>query len=188
MGFLKSKIKRMVLGLSLVASMLFSAVPALAAEEVASENVTNETEAVASESPSVDLATVIADIAMEPRAGNETWTGSGFGGSYTFTDYNLTPVKTMGASGTLLIYGSFYGNDGYASASPIKLTAQIRSTSGAIRAETVRVDNRSGNVSFAMSCTVSKGDQIQLYFDASSIANPPGIYRSAYITYNYDLY
>lgn len=184
MGFLKSKIKRMVLGLSLVASMLFSAVPALAAEEVAAE----ETDAVVTETPNVDLATVMADISLENRAGNETWTGSGFGGSYTFTDYNLTPVKTMGASGTLLIYGSFYGNDGYASASPIKLTAQIRSTSGAIRAETIRVDNRSGNVSFAMSCTVSKGDQIQLYFDASSIANPPGIYRSAYVTYNYDLY
>lgn len=184
MGFLKSKIKRMVLGLSLVASMLFSAVPTLAAEEVVAE----ETDAVVTETPNVDLATVMADISLENRAGNETWTGSGFGGSYTFTDYNLTPVKTMGASGTLLIYGSFYGNDGYASASPIKLTAQIRSTSGAIRAETIRVDNRSGNVSFAMSCTVSKGDQIQLYFDASSIANPPGIYRSAYVTYNYDLY
>lgn len=188
MGFLKSKIKRMVLGLSLVASMLFSAVPALAAEEVASENVTNETEAVASESPSVDLATVIADIALEPRAGNETWTGSGFGGSYTFTDYNLTPVKTMGASGTLLIYGSFYGNDGYASASPIKLTAQIRSTSGAIKAQTVEVDTRNGNIDFSMACSVSKGEQIQLFFDASSIANPPGILRSAFVSYNYDLF
>ena len=188
MGFLKSKIKRMVLGLSLVASMLFSAVPALAAEEVGSENVTNETEAVASESPSVDLATVMADIALEPRAGNETWTGSGFGGSYTFTNYNLTPVKTMGTSGTLLIYGTFYGNDGYSDVSPIKLTVQIRSTSGAVRAQTVRVDDLSGAVSFSVSCSVSKGDTIQLYFDASSIANPPGIYRKAFVSYNYELY
>ena len=188
MGFLKSKIKRMVLGLSLVASMLFSAVPALAAEEVASENVTNETEAVASESPSVDLATVMADIALEPRAGTETWTGSGFGGSYTFVNYNLTPVKTMGSSGTLVIYGTFYGSDGYSDVSPIKLTAQIRSTSGTVRAQTIRVDDRSGAVSFSMSCSVSKGDKIQLYFDASSIANPPGIYREAFVSYNYNLY
>ena len=185
MGFLKSKIKRMVLGLSLVASMLFSAVPTLAAEEVASENVTNETEAVASESPSVDLATVMADIALEPRAGNETWTGSGFGGAYRFTNYNLTPVKTMGSSGTLVISGTFYGSDGYADVSPIQLTAQIRSTSGAVRAQTVRVDDRSGAVSFSISCSVSRGDQIQLFFDASSIANPPGIYRSAYVSYDY---
>ena len=188
MGFLKSKIKRMVLGLSLVASILFSAVPTLAAEEVVTENVTNETESVASESPSVDLATVMADIALEPRAGNETWTGSGFGGSYTFTDYNLTPVKTMGTSGTLLIYGSFYGNDGYADVSPIKLTAQIRSTSGAVKTQTIVVDTRNGYNDFAMSCTVSKGEQIQLYFDASSVANPPGILRHAYVSYNYDLY
>ena len=184
MGFLKSKIKRMVLGLSLVASMLFSAVPALAAEEVVAE----ETDAVVTETPNVDLATVMADISLENRAGNETWTGSGFGGAYRFTDYNLTPIKTMGSSGTLLIYGSFYGDDGYSDVSPIKLTAQIRNTNGTVRTETVRVDDRSGHVSFAMSCSVSKGDQIQLFFDASSVANPPGILRSAYVTYNYDLY
>lgn len=184
MGFLKSKIKRMLLGLSLVASMLFSAVPALAAEEVVAE----ETDAVVTETPNVDLATVMADISLENRAGNETWTGSGFGGAYRFTDYNLTPIKTMGSSGTLLIYGSFYGDDGYSDVSPIKLTAQIRNTNGTVRTETVRVDDRSGHVSFAMSCSVSKGDQIQLFFDASSVANPPGILRSAYVTYNYDLY
>ena len=184
MGFLKSKIKRMVLGLSLVASMLFSAVPTLAAEEVVAE----ETDAVVTETPNVDLATVMADISLENRAGNETWTGSGFGGAYRFTDYNLTPIKTMGSSGTLLIYGSFYGDDGYSDVSPIKLTAQIRNTNGTVRTETVRVDDRSGHVSFAMSCSVSKGDQIQLFFDASSVANPPGILRSAYVTYNYDLY
>ena len=174
----------MVLGLSLVASMLFSAVPALAAEEVVAE----ETDAVVTETPNVDLATVMADISLENRAGNETWTGSGFGGAYRFTDYNLTPIKTMGSSGTLLIYGSFYGDDGYSDVSPIKLTAQIRNTNGTVRTETVRVDDRSGHVSFAMSCSVSKGDQIQLFFDASSVANPPGILRSAYVTYNYDLY
>ena len=88
----------------------------------------------------------------ETRAGNETWTGSGFGGAYTFTDYNLTPVKTMGESGTLLIHGSFYGNDGYANVSPIKLTAQIRNTAGGVKAQTVVVDDRSGYVSFSVSC------------------------------------
>ena len=51
MEFLKSKIKRMVLGLSLVASMMFSAVPTLAAEEVVAE----ETDAVVTETPNVDL-------------------------------------------------------------------------------------------------------------------------------------
>ena len=184
MGFLKSKIKRMVLGLSLVASMLFSAVPALAAEEVVAE----ETDAVVTETPNVDLATVMADIALEPRAGTETWTGSGFGGAYRFTDYNLTPVKTMGSTGTLLIYGSFYGDDGYSDVSPIKLTAQIRSTSGVVKAQTIEVDSRNGYNDFSMACSVSQGEKIQLFFDASSVANPPGILRSAYVSYNYDLY
>lgn len=184
MGFLKSKIKRMVLGLSLVASMLFSAVPALAAEEVVAE----ETDAVVTETPNVDLATVMADISLENRAGNETWTGSGFGGAYRFTDYNLTPVKTMGSTGTLLIYGSFYGDDGYSDVSPIKLTAQIRSTSGVVKAQTIEVDSRNGYNDFSMACSVSQGEKIQLFFDASSVANPPGILRSAYVSYNYDLY
>ena len=121
----------------------------------------------------------------ETRAGNETWTGSGFGGAYTFTDYNLTPVKTMGESGTLLIHGSFYGNDGYANVSPIKLTAQIRNTAGGVKAQTVVVDDRSGYVSFSVSCNVSKGEQIQFFVDASSIPNPPGILRSAYVEYSY---
>lgn len=181
MEFLKSKIKRMVLGLSLVASMMFSAVPTLAAEEVVAE----ETDAVVTETPNVDLATVMADISLENRAGNETWTGSGFGGAYRFTDYNLTPVKTAGQSGTIVIYGSFSGDDGYSDVSPIKLTAQIRNTSGGVKASSVTVDNRSGATTFSVSAYVSRGEQFQLYFDASSIANPPGIYRSATISYSY---
>ena len=121
----------------------------------------------------------------ETRAGNETWTGSGFGGAYTFTDYNLTPVKTMGKSGTLVITGNFTGVDGHANVSPIKLTAQIRNTNGTVKSQTVVVDTRNGYVGFTVSCSVSKGEQIQLYFDASSISNPPGYYRSAYVEYDY---
>ena len=119
------------------------------------------------------------------RAGNETWTNSGHGGDYTFNNNNLTPVKTMGKSGTLLISGYFYGTDGFASSSPIKLTVQIRSTSGTTLVSRSFVDDRSGNVPFSISVNVSAGQQVQLFFDASSIANPPGIYRSAYVYYNY---
>ena len=133
----------------------------------------------------VDLSTIISDINLEPRAGNETWVGSGFGGSYTFTDYNLTPIKTMGQSGTLVISGIFRGTDGYANVSRIKLTVQIRSTSGSIKSSTVVVDDRSGSTAFSVSCSVSQGETIQLFFDASSVANPPGIYRSAFVDYDY---
>ena len=124
-------------------------------------------------------------LGIVARAGNETWTGSGFGGAFRFTDYNLTPVKTMGQSGLLAITGYFYGDDGYADSVPIKLTFQIRDTSGRVLATTVVEDTRNGNIPFGVSCRVTAGQKIQLYMDASSIANPPGIYRSAYIGYNY---
>ena len=130
------------------------------------------------------------ESAMDPldlvtRAGNETWTGSGFGGAFRFTDYNLTPVKTMGESGTLVISGYFYGDDGYADVSPVKLTFQIRSTSGTVLKSIVVPDTLNGSIPFAISCNVSKGQQIQLFMDASSISSPPGILRSAYIAYDY---
>ena len=165
------KIKKLLVGLLVSASMFITTVsPALAAEETVSMEV--ET--------------------ASPRAGNETWTGSGFGGSYTFTNNNLTPIKTMGKSGRLLISGHFYGTDGFASSSPssspIKLTVQIRSTNGNVLASTEVIDTRNGNIPFSVAANVTAGQQIRLFFDASSIANPPGIYRSAYVNYDYDLY
>ena len=161
---MRKKLKRLLISLVVSATMLVTTVcPAFAAEET----TTVETETVS------------------PRAGTETWTGSGHGGSYTFNNYNLTPVKTMGESGRLLISGSFYGTDGYASSSPIKLTVQIRSTSGAILVNRSFVDDRSGNVPFSISVNVTAGQKVQLYFDASSIANPPGIYRSAFVEYDF---
>ncbi len=164
---IKKKIRRLLVGLVATASMLIATVsPAFAAEDTGSMEV--ET--------------------VSPRAGNETWTGSGFGGDYTFTNNNLTPVKTMGKSGTLLISGYFYGTDGFASSSPIKLTVQIRSTSGTILVSRSFVDDRSGNVPFSISANVTAGQQVRLFFDASSIANPPGIYRSGHVSYSYYLY
>lgn len=205
---LKSKIKRRILSLITVASVFaFSASPVFAQENVSSaeENTSSEQEAVVitpeeiSEKleliKNIDPATVpetpwevTSGENLETKAGNETWTGSGLGGNYTFNNYNLTPIKTMGKSGTLLIHGSFYGADGFATSSPIKLTVEIRTTSGVVKARTVVTDDHSGAAAFSVAATVSAGEQIQLYFDASSIANPPGIYRSAHVLYYYDLF
>lgn len=204
---LKSKIKRRILSLITVASVfVFSASPVFAQENVSSaeENTSSEQEAVVitpeeiSEKleliKNIDPATVpetpwevTSGENLETKAGNETWTGSGLAGNYTFNNYNLTPVKTMGKSGTLLIHGSFYGDDGFATSSPIQLTVEIRTTSGAVKARTIRVDDHSGATSFSVSAPVSAGEQIQLYFDASSVANPPGIYRSAHVEYYFAL-
>ena len=168
-----SKLKKRIFGIVVGVSVFaFSVTPAFAQEQ-----------------ETVDATSAVDTTAenIQPRAGEETWTGSGHGGSYTFTNYNLTPVKTMGQSGTLIISGSFTGQDGYANSSPIKLTAQIRSTSGAVKASTVEVDDRSGATFFSVVASVRAGERIQLFFDASSIANPPGIYRSAYVSYDYDI-
>lgn len=157
------KIKKLLVGLLVSASMFITTVsPALAAEEAVSVEET-----------------------ASPRAGNETWSGSGHGGSYTFTNNNLTPIKTIGESGRLLISGSFYGTDAFASSSPIKLTFQIRSTSGTVLASTEVIDTRNGNIPFSVATNVTVGQQVRLFLDASSIANPPGIYRSAFVEYDF---
>ena len=159
--------KRLVAIVALFTLVLVMAVPSFAAESESAENVSVEQDVVA-------------------RAGEETWTGSGAGGAFRFTDNNITPTKTMGQSGTLLITGSFYGTDGYADSVPIKLTFQIQNSTGTrVLASTVVNDNRSGYIPFAVSCHVNKGDKIRLFMDASSISNPPGILRSAYIEYDY---
>ena len=163
------KIKRFLIGIVVAATMLVTTISPVFA------------------STGLDVNADASVESVEPRAGTETWTGSGFGGAYTFSNYNLTPVKTMGKGGTLLISGYFYGNDGYATSHPIVLTVEIRSTSGAVLGRTSVYDNRSGNVPFAVSANVSAGQKIQLFFDASSAYSSPGIYRSAYVAYNYSL-
>ena len=201
---LKKRIKRLLVGAVATATMLvITVIPAFAAETTETEPVTDKVAQNTIEAEDlIDYKffdeSVTSKYGLDPtlivddnidsvilRAGNETWSGSGHGGSYTFNNYNLTPVKTMGKSGTLLISGYFYGNDGYASSSPIRLTVQIRSTSGSILASTEVIDTRNGNIPFSVAANVTAGQQIQLFFDASSIANPPGIYRSAYVYYNY---
>ena len=120
-------------------------------------------------------------------AGTEDWanTSKTYVGSMHLTNNTLSPVKTIKKAGTLHIEGRFYGEDQDADISPIKLTAEIRNTSGTTLASTVRTDDRSGFVNFSMSCPVSYGQQVRIYFDASSISNPPGYYRKAYIEYWY---
>ena len=108
-------------------------------------------------------------------------------GSMHMTDNNLTQVKTIKRTGTLHIVGHFYGEDAHAAVSPIRLTAQIRyAYGGAIgNASITKDDNRSGLVDFEVTCPVSYGQQVQIFFDASSISNPPGYYRRAFIEYWY---
>ena len=203
MGRMKSKIlKRIALGLGtatfMCVSTVFSAIPAMAAENENTETVqTTQDVTVEPENKLVfdpvegafysDIST-LSDV--ELYAGTETWyTGSALAGDYTFTNNNTTPVKTIGNSGTLRISGSFHGADGYATSSPIVLTVKIIDASTrATLASTVVNDDLSGSTAFSVSCYLTAGRKIQIFFDASSIANPPGIYRKAYVNYYRDLY
>lgn len=121
-------------------------------------------------------------------AGTEDWSNTSrtYVGSMHMTNNNLTQVKTIRRSGTLHIVGHFYGEDAHAASSPIRLTAEIRRAyGGGTLASTVKNDNRSGLIDFEVSCPVTNGQQLQIYFDASSISNPPGYYRKAFIEYWY---
>lgn len=103
---------------------------------------------------------------------------------YTITDTNLTPYKVMDESGVLVIYGHFWKADS-ASYSNVKLTVEIREYG------TNRVLNRvvAYNTQypfgdpFFIDANVTAGQKIQIFFDVSSIDNPPGPLRKATVTY-----
>lgn len=142
----------------------------------------------------ISIAIICALLMMTPfttfaavTAGTENWgnSTSTYVGSMHLTNNTLSPVKTITKSGTLHIVGNFTGEDIDADTSPIKLTAQVRKTSGEILTSTTEYDTRNGLVQFSMSCSVTNGDQLRIFFDASSISNPPGYYRKAYVEYWY---
>lgn len=125
----------------------------------------------------------VAHAASESRATEVWYTGQTYDYSYTMEDTNTTPVKTLGNSGQLVIYGNFYKAD--SGASNIKLTAKILEyPSGRVLDEVV-VNNNNYPFSdnFVLSTYIQSGTKVQLFFDASSINNPPGFYRKAHLNY-----
>lgn len=133
------------------------------------------------------LIVALFAVSVQPAlaAGNETWYNTkNYDYAFTFTDDNLTPYKTIGNSGELVMYGYFYKADS-SSYSNIKLTAQIRDYPRGKVLGTTTVENIDYPISnfFVVKADVKKGQKVQIYFDASSINNPPGPYRKAYVNY-----
>lgn len=118
---------------------------------------------------------------------NETWYidhDGNYEASYTLTNNNLTPYKIMGDTANLVIFGDFKKAD--TGNSNIKLKVQIRDyPSGNVLKETV-VDNTNypNTNMFFITTPVTAGQKIQIFFDASSINNPPGFYRKAWVDYS----
>lgn len=95
--------------------------------------------------------------------------------------YNLTPVKTMGNSGTLLIGVDADTTDG--NSAPAIITVQIRSTSGAVLA--------SGSISTSVlwhhiqvETPVVAGQKVQIYVGVYT----NGVYRLADVDYYHRIY
>ena len=137
------------------------------------------------------LVMAICVLTIQPAfaaAKNETWYidhDGNYKASYTLTNNNLTPYKIMGDTANLVVFGNFKKAD--TGSSNIKLTVQIREyPSGRVLAQTVVNNTNYPNSNmFFITTQVTAGQKIQLFFDASSISNPPGYYRRAFIEYWY---
>lgn len=124
-------------------------------------------------------------------AGTETWYSSWVNEpKMTITNNNLTPVKTMGTSGTLHVAAAVTGRpDLEPSGCPkVQLTVQIRDLSGNVLAsDTVREDAFMPQVH--LSIPVTQGQKVQIFFDVSSVSyNPNGNYRIADVNYSHEIY
>ena len=140
------------------------------------------------------LVTVMAITAFSTQAfaaGVETWYASWVSeGTFTVSNNNLTPVKTMGVSGTLHIVAQVSGRSDLepSGCPPVKLTVQVRDLSGNVLA--------SGSVSedatvpqVHINLPVTAGQKVQIFFDISSVSyNPNGNYRIADVTYGHEIY
>jgi hypothetical protein len=134
---------------------------------------------------------VCASTLSAQAGGVETWYyGVGSTEFINITDYNITPVKTIGDTGNLtLVFGFSSKRNGIDEPTwypPVKITAQIRSaSSGAVLAQTIFEEGT--GTTFTLSKYLTAGTQIQIFIDVSSLYNPPGPYRKAGISYYYML-
>lgn len=122
---------------------------------------------------------------IDARSSSVWYLGGETVGSFTVTNDNLTPIKTIGDSGKLFIWTEYSRADSY---SPIVVTAQIRDYDTGKILDSVRYYEGQTENERTLCCDVTKGQRIQIYWDISSQYNSPGVYRKANITYGYVIY
>ncbi len=126
-------------------------------------------------------------------AGTETWSqGSGPLEKMRVVNNNLTPVKTMGRSGTLRIYFNVQGcRQGFCTCSDqepsgysdVQVTMQIRRAgTSQVLASGSKIEGIFFNY---VDINVTQGEKIQLFFDVSSYGPSPGVYRRGHVSYYY---
>ena len=140
------------------------------------------------------LVTVLAITAFSTQAfaaGVETWYASWVSeGTITVRNNNLTPVKTMGTSGTLHLVAEVSGRSDLepSGCPPVKLTVQVRDLNGNVLASGV-INEDAAVPQVHINLPVSAGQQVQIFFDISSVSyNPNGNYRIADVTYGHEIY
>lgn len=124
-------------------------------------------------------------------AGPETWSSAWKEEpKITVTNNNTTPVKTMGASGTLHVCCYFNARPDRepAGCPPIKVTMQIRDLSGNVLRTVTDTSATSFEDTMDLELPVTAGQQYQIFFNVSSVSyNPNGNYRVADIYYAHEI-
>lgn len=135
-------------------------------------------------------------------AGTETWNSiRGPEEAMRIVNYNLTPVKTIGsARDNCYLYigyqvmrcdrhGCNCTDSEPSNWSPVKITTQIRTTSGSVLAQGITPEVYTFNSwSFTEIRTSRKmraGEKVQIYMDISSNGTSPGVNRRGHILYYY---
>lgn len=117
-------------------------------------------------------------------AGTETWYASEdviWEDSFTIRGYNLTPAKTIGSTGTLLIGVSGHTTDG--NSAPAILTVQIRLTNGTVLASnSISTDALLPHVQ--VEAPVTAGQKVQIYIGLYTNGN----YRVGSVSYFHRIY
>jgi len=127
---------------------------------------------------------LFSNTGLAYAAGVETWNpGIVEIGSFTFDNNNTTPAKTINGSHAQ-IYVRWRKADSDRGLGDVKLTMQIRDTKGNALTEKYVFyydDPVDGYVTDTISLNVTPGQQIRIWFDASSAGQSNGNYRSIYI-------
>lgn len=131
---------------------------------------------------SIAIVTPVSAQDMTTRAGVETLPyGSYEIGGFTFTNTNLTPVKTVAGS-KFRFDGVFCKAASDRGIGPVKLTVQVRdANTGEVISTWVSEQSREDMDAIFLSDTIDlgyAGRKIQFWFDASSVGQSNGHYRS----------
>ncbi len=132
----------------------------------------------------VSFSTTVKEVSA---AGNDTLPYGEYEiGSFTFSNHNLTPTKTVGATGMLKFGVSWRVANSDKGVGEIKLTVQVRDVDTQKVLSSIVVKRESYDDMYYVydetpAIYVTKGTKLQIWFDASSVGTSNGNYRSAYI-------